>query len=353
MIIYAFIAIMPLLFSVFFPKMNEYDKRKRRYLTLCGIVLILFIGLRSRFVGSEDSFNYFNHMKRALLCDSWSDFYNEDGIESGYQFFVYTISRFLHHPQYLFVVTGVIYIVAVCYCIYKNSENVVLSLTMYITIGIMQFQLQGMRQAIAMAICMVSFEFVKKKKIIPFALLVLLATQFHRTAVVIAAIYVVSILAYNVWTILLLAGVSGVVFAYTDQLMAFANDVFETDYSQTIDSGGFIATAIYVLIIVFAMIFYRKEMSQKKDKTASTIMFITILGFISYIMRYFGAVISDRISFYFMFGQLLLLPNAIKKMPAEYRKIVEYAVSVLCIALFLYRLNGTPFVPYKFFWSEL
>lgn len=352
MIIYAFIAIMPLLFSVFFPKMNEYDKRKRRYLTLCGIVLILFIGLRSRFVGSEDSFNYFNHMKRALLYDTWSGFYNEDGIEGGYQFFVYTISRFLNHPQYLFVVTGVIYIVAVCYCIYKNSENVVLSMVMYITIGIMQFQLQGMRQAIAMAICMVSFEFVKKKKVIPFALLVILAMQFHRTAVVIAAIYVVSMLSYNVWSILLLAICSGVVFAYTDQLMAFANDVFETDYAQTIDSGGFIATAIYVLIIVFAMFFYRKELLQKKDKTPSTIMFVTILGFVSYIMRYFGAGISERISFYFMFGQILLLPNTIKKMPAEYRKIVEYAVSVLCIALFLYRINSSAFVPYQFFWQN-
>ena len=353
MIIYAFIAIMPLLFSVFFPQMNEYDKRKRRYLTLCGIVLILFIGLRSRFVGSEDSFNYFNAMKRALLHESWQDYYDPDYVEGGFQFFVYTLSRIFNHPQYLFVVTGAIYIVAVCYCIYKNSDNVVLSLVMYITLGIMQFQMQGMRQAIAMAICMVSFEFVKKKKIIPFALLVILAMQFHRTAVVIAAIYIVSMLAYNVWSILLLAACSGVVFAYTEQLMIFANDVFETDYAQTKQASGLIATAIYVLIIVFAMVFYRKELQQKKDKTASTIMFITILGLVSYVMRYFGAGISERISFYFVFGQMLILPNAIKKMPYEYRKVVEYSVSVLCIALFLYRLRGSAFIPYEFFWSEL
>lgn len=344
---------MPLLFSVFFPKMNEYDKRKRKYLVLCGIVLILFIGLRSRFVGSEDSFNYYNMMRRALLCESWQEYFDPDYVEEGFQFLVFCLSRIFNSAQFLFIASGIIFVVAVCYCIYKNSENVVLSMTMYVTLGIMQFQMQGMRQSVAMAICMVSFEFVKKKKIIPFALLVILAMQFHRTAVVIAAIYVVSILAYNVWSILLLAICSGVVFAYTDQLMAFANDLFETDYSQTIDSGGFIATAIYVLIIVFAMIFYRKEMSQKKDKTASTIMFVTILGFVSYIMRYFGVAISERISFYFMFGQLLLLPNAIKKLPAEYQKPMEFAITILCIALFLYRLNGSAFIPYKFFWSEI
>lgn len=353
MLIYAFVAIMPLLFSILFPRMNDYPKRKRKYLVICGIVLVLFIGLRSRFVGSEDSLNYYNHMKRALLYDTWERFYDPDGIESGYQLFVYTISRIFDSPQFLFVVTGVIFVVSVCYCIYKNSDNVVLSLTMYITLGIMQFQLQGMRQGIAIAICIFSFEFVKRKKFILFVLFVILAMQFHRTAIVIAAMGVVSLLAYNIWTIILLSTVSGVLFAFSDQLMAFANDVFETDYNMTIDSGGFIATAIYVLIIGFAMYFYRKEMVQKKDKTASAIMFITILGFVSYVMRYFGAVISDRISFYFMFGQLLLLPNAIKKMPVEYRKPVEYAVCILSIALFLYRLNGTPFVPYEFFWQNL
>ena len=352
MIIYAFVAIMPLIFSFLIPKVNEDDNRKRKYLKLCGIVLILFIGLRSRFVGSEDSFNYFNHMKRALLYDTWESFYNPNGIESGYQFFVYFLSRIFDSPQVLFVVTGIIFVVAVCKLIYENSENVVLSMVMYITLGILQFQLQGMRQAIAIAICMYAFKFVEKKKIIPFALLVLLAMQFHRTAVVIAAMYVVSLLAYNLGTIILFTAASSVLLAFSDQLMAFANDVFETDYSMTIDSGGFIATAIYVLIIGFAMIYYRKELINRKDKTASTIMFITILGFVSYIMRYFGAVISDRISFYFMFGQLILLPNTIKKLPVEYRKIVEYTVEILCIALFLYRINGSTFDPYQFFWQN-
>lgn len=352
MIIYALVAIMPLIFSVFFPKMNENDKRKRRYLILCGIVLVLFIGLRSRFVGSEDSFNYFNMMKRALLHTSWHEYYDPDYVESGFQFLVYALSRVLHHPQFLFVVSGIIFVSAICYCIYKNSENVVLSLTMYVTLGIMQFQIQGMRQGIAMAICMFAFEFVKKKKLIPFAILAVLALQIHRTSIVIIAIYAVSFLAYNIWSIILLAIGSGVVFAYTDQLMAFANDLFETDYAQTIDSGGFVATAIYVLIIGFAMVFNKKSLKNKKDKTQSTVLFVTILGFISYIMRYFGAGISERISFYFMFGQLLLLPNSIKKLPAEYIKLAEYAVSILCIALFLYRLRGTAFIPYEFFWQN-
>lgn len=353
MIIYALVAIAPLLLSVFFPRMNEVDKRKRKYLIICGIILVLFLGLRSKYVGSTDSLNYFNLMKKAVANETWNGFYNPEGVETGFQFFVFVLSRIFKAPQMLFVATSAFYVSAVLYCIYKNSDNVVLSTIMYITLGLMQFQMQGMRQAMAMAVCMFAFEFVKKKKLIPFLLLAVLALQFHRTSFVIIAIYLVSLLSYNFWSLLLLAIGSGVVFAYTDQLMAFANEVFETDYAQTIDSGGFVATAIYVLIIVFAMIFNRRVRYDKEDKTQSTIMFVTILGMVSYIMRYFGAGISERISFYFMFGQMLLLPNTLETLKIEYKKIITAGIYFMCFILFIYRLRGSDFLPYEFFWSTL
>ena len=323
MIIYALVAIMPLLVAFFYPKVNDFPKRKRKYLILCGIVLVLFIGLRSRYVGSEDSANYYRMMQRAISSESWSEYYSSDFVESGFQFFLYVLSRVFKTPQIMFVVTAVIFVSCVFYCIYKNSENVVLSTIMYITLGIMQFELQGMRQAIAMSICMVAFEFVKKKKLIPFALLMTLALQFHRTSIAFILIYFIALMPYRWWSMLLLVLGSSVVFAYTDSLMIFANDLFETDYAQTIDSGGFVATAIYVLIIGFAMLFNKRALHNKVDRTASTVMFLTIIGFASYVMRYFGAGISERISFYFMFGQIILLPNTIKHIPVEYRKIMD------------------------------
>lgn len=353
MIIYALVAIMPLLFSFFFPKVNDNPKRKRKYLILCGIVLVLFMGLRSKFVGSEDCVNYYNMMNRAIVRETWAEFYNPDGVETGFQLFIFTISRLFNNAQMVFVVSAIIITASVFYTIYKNSENVVLSVVMFITLGIMQFQMQGMRQAVAMAVCMVAFEFVKKKKIIPFILLVVFAMQFHRTAIVFIIIYFVALMPYKWWSMLLLAIGSGVVFAYTESLMIFANDLFESDYAQTIDSGGFVATAIYVLIIGFAMVFNQRALHNKVERTASTVMFLTIIGFASYVMRYFGAGISERISFYFMFGQIILLPNTIKHIPAEYRKITNMAVYLLCIALFIYRLRGSDFIPYEFFWNVL
>ncbi len=351
MILYFLVAISPLIFSYFFPKLNSDPKSKKRFLVLCGIVLVLFIGLRSQFVGSEDSINYYNHMRRALLVDSWNMYYNPNGIEKGFQVFVYILSRIFNSPQMLFVATAVIYSVSILYCIYKNSDNVTLSTVMYITLGLMQFEIQGMRQAIAMSICILAYEFAKKHKILPFAILVLLAALFHRTAIVFAITYFITMLPYN-WIILIGLGLgSGILLVYSAPLMELANDIFETNYAQTIDSGGFVATAIYIIIIAMGMMFYRKELYNKNNKNQATIMYLTIISFTCYIMRYFGAGISERISFYFMFAQCLLLPNTIKNISKDYKQFVSIAAYAICILLFLYRLRGSSFVPYRFFWN--
>ena len=351
MLIYFLLALSPLVISYFFPKLNIDNKVKKRYLTICGIILILFIGLRSKYLGSQDSFNYYAHMQRALLFDSWSNYYKPDGIEIGFQLFVYLISRIFNSPQILFVITAIIYVVSILYCIYNNSDNVTLSVVMYITLGLMQFEMQGMRQAIAMSLCLFAFEFSKKKKLLPFILLVLLATSFHRTAILFVIVYVFAWIPYN-WAILLTLGVSAIfVFSFSDVFMALANDIFDTDYAQTIDSGGFVATAIYAIIVIVAMLFYRNALHKKEDKNPSSIMYITLLGFATYVMRYFGAGISERVSFYFMFGQLLLLPNTITHLSIDYKKAVTIGSYVLSILLFLYRLKGSEFIPYEFFWN--
>lgn len=351
MLIYFLVAISPLVISYFFPKLNIDNKVKKRYLIVCGIVLVLFIGLRSKYLGSEDSFSYYAHMQRAINCKTWDVFYNPSGFEFGFQVFLYLLSRVFPWAQTLFVVTGIIYVSSILHCIYKNSGNVVLSTVMYISLGLLQFQIQGMRQAIAISICIFSLEFIKKRKFIPFVLLMLLAFSFHRTAFLFAAIYFISYISYNWFNLLLLFVGSGIVINFTDALMVLGNDVFGTNYSKTIESGGFVATAIYILIVVFALVFYKKELHQKENKMPSTILYITLLGMVSYITRYFGIVIAERISFYFLFSQTILLPNSLTHVNREYKKAFTLVIYVLCVLLFLYRLQGNNFLPYKFFWN--
>lgn len=351
MLLYFLVAISPLVISYFFPKLNIDNKIKKRYLIVCGIVLVLFIGLRNKYLGSEDSLNYYNHMRQALLTSSWASYYNPTGFETGFQLFVFTLSKIFTSPQMLFVATAIIYTSSISYCIYKNSDNVTLSLVMYITLGMMQFQMQGMRQAIAMSICLFAFEVAKKNKLLPFILLILLASLFHRTSIIFILTYFVVFLPYNLGILSVFCVGAFILFLNSGYITQIANILFESEYTRTIDSGGFVATAIYVIILVLAMVFYRKDLHKKDNKTQSTIFYITFIAFVNYLMRYFGVGISERISFYFMYGQILLLPNTITNISKDYKKATTIGVYVMCILLFLYRLRGSEFIPYEFFWQ--
>ena len=136
---------------------------------------------------------------------------------------------------------------------------------------------------------------------------------------------------------------------FADDIISFANDVFESDYNQAVDHGGIIATAVYVLIIILAMIMNKKL---KFDKKESCLFYVTLLGLLCYIMRYVGTLAAERISFYFMFGQIALLPNTIQYFNDRDKRTVKIVVYILMIALFAYRLRGSDMVPFEFCWSD-
>lgn len=350
MTLYIFMAFLPLLLIPFFPNVNTDRKQKKYYCIIMGIALILFLALRHKALGSTDTINYYNGMKDAILSKTWNQYYDPDGAELGFQIFVWIISRFVKSPQWIIVFSSVIIVTSVLIFVWRNSKNIPLSVTMYICLGLMTFQMQGMRQALAMSICLFAYEFAKRRKIIPFALLVLLATQFHQTAIVFAVVYVFGYLKLKASHLLLVLSAAGVVTLLSDKIIDFANELFDRNYSNTVDSGGVIATAIYILIMVFCILASKQPYAEHID---ATLFYVLLTGFVCFAMRYFGTLAAERISFYFMFSQIVLLPNTVcdGQIKSSDKGVVNMIVYLLSIALFAYRLAGSDFVPYRFFWG--
>ena len=133
--------------------------------------------------------------------------------------------------------------------------------------------------------------------------------------------------------------------------MNFANDLFEMEYVTEVDSGGFVATIIYAMVLVFAFLFNSRLRKETANHHDATLFYITFLGFALYVMRYFAAQQAERISFYFAFGQMILLPNTAQQLKPRDRVVVKLAIYTLSILLFLYRINGSNFEPYAFCWQ--
>ncbi len=347
MLPYIIMAVMPLGLTIFYKDLNCDNRQKRNYLFFVGIFLFLFLALRNKGIGSMDTYNYYDMMRSAIASDTWGEYYRDDFVETGFQFFTFCLSRIFKDPQWIVVISSFIYVVSICYFIYHNSDDAPLSVVMYITLGLMIFEMQGMRQSLAMSFCLFAYEFAKNKRFFSFLLMILLAIQFHQTAIVFLVVYILTSLKYDAKNILIILLLGIISIFSAEKIISVANDVFDKNYTSTVDSGGFIATFIYIIVIITAFLFNKKLHDNHNE---AKLLYVAILGAVCYILRYFGAQAAERISFYFMFSQIALLPSTIRQFEAKDAYLIRVVVIFLSIGLFVYRLYDSDLIPYSFYW---
>jgi hypothetical protein len=279
---------------------------------------------------------------------SLQEFMDVSDMESGYLFTVWCLSRVFPSAQYLFVLTGLLFSFAICRTVYLNSENVMVSMIMCICLGLYNFMIQGLRQAIAMSICMLAIEACKKRKLFKFLLLILLAFIFHRTCLVFLPVYFLYGLKFDFKVKFGMVATAGVLLALSPVIVTYGNAFLDRDYVTAVESGAVVAMLIYIIVLATAFIFLNEKNTDKKD---TLFISIAVLGLAFYSMRYIGTQALERISFYFLIGQAIVLPTVIGKFEPRSRKIINMAVCALSIALFVYRLNSTYGIEYMFFWE--
>ncbi len=347
MTVYIAVAVLPVLLEAAFPQTVTDKKQKRLLLWICGAVLLVLMGLRHYEVGSVDTANYRNAMMRAIDAPTFTAFYDPDSMEAGFQVFLFVLSRICHNPQWLLVITSAFYVFSVCWFIDRNSAYAGLSLTAYITLGLMQFHMQGMRQSIAMCICLFAYEQAKKRHMGRFVLLVLLAVTFHRTALVFLPVYFLARMKFHARNTALMAAVAAALMFLSAPAVALANRLLGRNYDMPASPGGYVATAIYAILIVLAALYYRKN----GRGAPAPLFYILIIGASFYVMRYLGTVVAERVSYYFSFAQIIFLPYVYKMTVRHQQMLMYLLIVVLTVALFAYRLSGSNFLPYRFFWQ--
>ena len=358
MIMYLLLAMFPVILtpivnSAYKASINKNDRAKKTFLLCCGAVLFFMIAFRNQYVGTVDSHRYYNNwlFLRDLPRSMLGNYLQNSEMDTGYLVVVWALSHIFPNPQFVFIFSAILFVIAVCNFIYKNSEDVCLSVVMFVCLGLYTFMVQGLRQAVAMCICLFALELYKNKKYVRFVLLVLLATLFHKTAIIFLLVGFLRLLKME-WKSYTFVGLaSATVLAGSGYIVEWSKVLFkEETYTTAAQAGGFIATAIYVLILVVSFIFATKK--QKKEDDFTLFFYITYMGFFSYLLRYVELAILERISYYFLFGQIILLPKILGNFDNKVRNIVKTIVIILCVLLLAYRLSTSDLTPFVFFWQD-
>lgn len=162
-------------------KINRNDPLKaRNFLFLIFWILVLFAGLRNSSVGTDTN----NYVGYFLYGNRVGIIQNKTNIESGY-ILVNNIARFISGQYWvlLTMIAGII-IFFELKVIYRLSQNFLLSIFLYISLGFFVFLFNGARQAIGAAIFGMAIYHLIKGSLKNYILWILIAAFFHKTALI-------------------------------------------------------------------------------------------------------------------------------------------------------------------------
>ena len=269
------------------------EKADTAYLTVASIILALLTGLRGKYVGADTSgyIRNFHSMRRIPFFTAISE--KTGRFEGGYKFLTRFVGIFTDNEVIFFCVCATIF--AICLWIYinKNSKNKFMSIMLYFTVQGFNFQLSGMRQALAMAILLISFEFIKQRKLLKFLIVVFIASLFHKSALAIIPMYFLAYLKidFKNFLLYLIGGVTALVFSGSlmNLMIKFLG------YDDYLEDTGFQGGAIFIVImyiITITVSYIYHEPFVKENKHNVLFFNMTFVSLIIYLVRYFFGIIE-------------------------------------------------------------
>lgn len=342
---------------------------QKKFLIFTGIIIVTIFSIRNAEIDiGSDLNNYYRLYCRAIESSSLVDFLNNNPFEKGYLFLNWILSRLIKWPQFILFFQSAFCIGITFRFIYRYSNNMLMSVLGFMSLGLMQFYLTGFRQSMAIAICLLALEMAEKRKLLNFIIFLALAISIHQTSIVFIIVYVLVRIPVSKLTVLLDVSLILILSKVIPELIEFGNEVFEKSYAGVFTgnlTGGLINILIAFLIL-FVMVIQLKSRykhniylnSNDVEKPYNVLkitnksainykfMHILIIGIGFYIMRY-NALVLERISFYFTPVMFILLPQVIENgFTKDSKKILQIIFILGMIFLIYWRMKNISFIPF-------
>lgn len=345
--IVAFLGVAPKKYGL---QQNNY----RNYIWICGALMAFMTMFRTPMTGTTDNYRYSLLYEVLQKYDSYQEYYDLHladydffSSETGFYYTMWLFGHVFKDKQWIFVISSLFITVSTCIFIRRNSVNVPLSLTIYVCLGLFAFNMNGMRQAMAMSICLFAYEHAKNKKLIPFVLTVLAAMLFHKTAMCFFPMFFIPRLKNNLgsWVFYIFGLLACILFM--DRIVMSYYELSGEDYSDTQAASGGGLFVILLYLGAIALTVYKSHILERPSARAA--LLATLTGFAAYITRFIGSGIMERISYYYFYFPILLIPEAFHDLEEEEYNVVMMYFVVGALLLFSYRIWNSGFKNFEFF----
>jgi hypothetical protein len=166
------------------------EKANKIVLSLFFGMYFILLALRDVSVG-VDTVHYVNLFYNISRL-SWQEIFvfGHDYLqyENGFIIFIKLLTYF-DNVRLFIIITAALIVFPIMYFYIHEAKDALICISFFLISLLFEMFFSGMRQSIAISFGTVAFYFVKKKKIIPFTLVVLLAYTFHTSALLLLLLY--------------------------------------------------------------------------------------------------------------------------------------------------------------------
>ncbi len=349
--------------------------RSRRVFALaCFFILTFIAACRAPEVGRDTTLFIERAFDRIRIRNFRETFALSTWLEPGFRLLCYVISRFTSNGQWLIAVSSVLIHGSVSLFLYRHAKNTYLAFYLYLAMMIYPFYLNIMRQALAIAVLLFAWDFFKKRRFLPYAVLVLLAATFHVSALIFLLcplLLLVPVTRKNLRILLpvtaLLAILGAILVRPIMRLVVLLVPRYAV-YEPTTFGALYCYLAVFATVTAYGV--YRLYFSKDKDTLLPRDGGIDERGFLT-LMMLLGVVVAtmmtrfgqlQRIFNYFEVLYLLWLPATVPAaaqrcgkrylvFPKEELLVLGCTLAYFLVILFARSALWYDALPYRFFWQ--
>lgn len=369
--LYYFLILHILICAIFIFLIVDTKKSKNRYIMLTMGLFAFLVMFRSENVGNDTG----AYIRLFESISSGIDLSMHKGrFEIGFLYLNKILSLLSNNYQILFIVTGIYIYFVYGKLIYKYSDMVWLSVFLFFAMGNFDLSMSGIRQMLALATLILSYEYIVRKKPIKFILTVFLAISFHNAAIVFLLAYPLSKFKLTKELILsVIAGSIGIYLMFEPMLIKLISIFPRYSYylnGTYLDGETRIATILSLTIVILLFlvsemcnhsIFYKQNSSERsriiskktKDDEIQSVFLLIACGILFISLK--GTILSRFENVYNIFT-IIYYPNAVAKIKDKKTRLIIVVITIMMFVLYstiikLYRPEWQSTYPYSFFWN--
>ena len=325
------------------------------------ILFFVLLSLRHESIGRD--LIYYKHYFQSYAAHDFGDLWSLDG-DKLYIVLNWVVGQFTDSFQVYLTVVAAITLLPIAKLYSDDKQYGFLKIVLFMNMSVFVMIFSGLRQSLAMAVGLIAYSFVCKKKPFWFLVFALIAWGFHHTGFMVLLYYPLYYLKLNKNQLWFVIPAIVTVFALNKQIFGWATNVMASvmgeKYEVEVQETG-----AYMMIILFALFAIAAYFFPDEEKVDAEMNGLRNFLLMAVFLQCFAPVhaLSMRMNYYFIIFVPIIVPKIFKYAKDNIKdvaKIARYVIVGFFVVFYLYTtyrycqagmspLNTYPYVP---FWEH-